>query len=263
MNSNTPKSPSFNAPQGPSASTRLFALVPCAGSGARAETAKPKQYQLVLGEPMVVHTLRALSAVERLAGGILVVAPDDTFDWPANAEWPDHWSRLACGGETRAHSVYNGLMALSDHGAVDSDWVLVHDAARCLITPHMVNTLIDACEGDSVGGLLALPLPDTLKLESSGRVESTVMREGKWLAQTPQMFRLGALLKALQSQIATDFHGVTDEASAMEMVGYHPLLVKGSAMNFKVTYRQDFEFADAVLLNRHMCHDLKKQGIKK
>ena len=199
---------------------------------------------------MVAHTLRALSAVARLAGGILVVAPDDTFVWPANAEWPIHWSRQACGGATRAHSVFNGLIALRAQGAFDSDWVLVHDAARCLITPHMVNTLIDACQGDAVGGLLALPLPDTLKLESHGRVESTVAREGKWLAQTPQMFRLGALLKALQSQIASDFQGVTDEASAMEMAGHHPLLVAGSAHNFKVTYPQDFALAQAVLAIR-------------
>ena len=263
MNPNTPKSPSFDVPQGASAATRFFALVPCAGSGARAETAQPKQYQLVLGEPMVAHTLRALSAVERLAGGMLVLAPDDTFDWPVNAEWPNHWSRQTCGGATRAHSVFNGLIALREHGAFDSDWVLVHDAARCLITPHMVNTLIDACEGDAVGGLLALPLPDTLKLESHGRVDSTVAREGKWLAQTPQMFRLGALLKALQSQIASDFQGVTDEASAMEMAGHHPLLVKGNAMNFKVTYRQDFELAEAVLKSRHTGKDLNTQGNKK
>ncbi len=212
---------------------------------------------------MVVHTLRALSAVERLAGGILVVAPDDTFDWPSTAEWPIHWNRQACGGETRAHSVYNGLLALRAQRAEDTDWVLVHDAARCLVTPQVVNTLIDACEGDSVGGLLALPLPDTLKLESSGRVESTVAREGKWLAQTPQMFRVGALLKALQSQIASDFQGVTDEASAMEMAGHHPLLVKGNAMNFKVTYRQDFELAEAVLKSRHTGEGLNTQGIKK
>ena len=212
---------------------------------------------------MVAHTLRALSAVARLAGGILVVAPDDTFVWSANAEWPDHWSRQACGGATRAHSVFNGLLALRAQGAEDTDWVLVHDAARCLVTPHMVNALIDACEGDAVGGLLALPLPDTLKLESHGRVESTVAREGKWLAQTPQMFRLGALLKALQSQIASDFQGITDEASAMEMAGYHPLLVKSNAMNFKVTYRQDFELAEAVLKSRHTADDLNSQGIKK
>ena len=88
-------------------------------------------------------------------------------------------------------------------------------------------------------------------------------REGKWLAQTPQMFRLGALLKALQSQIASDFQGVTDEASAMEMAGHHPLLVKGNAMNFKVTYRQDFELAEAVLKSRHTGEDLNTQGINK
>ena len=210
---------------------------------------------------MVAHTVRALSAVERLAGGLLVVSPDDKFDWSKDSDWPAHWSRQACGGVTRARSVYNGLIALRDQGAVDADWVLVHDAARCLITPQMVNALIDACQGDAVGGLLALPLPDTLKLEAHGRVEATVGREDKWLAQTPQMFRLGDLLLALDAQLASDLQGVTDEASAMEMAGHHPLLVKGSAMNFKVTYPPDFELAEAVLQSRRSGEDLKTPGI--
>ena len=262
MNPNTSPLPLKNGPHAPNAEPRFFALVPCAGAGARAETAQPKQYQWVLGEPMVAHTVRALSAVKRLAGGLLVLAPDDTFDWSAVKDWPATWSRQACGGATRAHSVFNGLLALRAQGAADADWVLVHDAARCLVTPQMVDALIDACQNDPVGGLLALPLPDTLKLESSGRVASTLGREGKWLAQTPQMFRLGDLHRALQSQMATQFLGVTDEASAMEMAGQHPLLVQGSAVNFKVTYPQDFELAEAVLQSRRRGQDVNSQGNK-
>ena len=262
MNPNTPQSPLENANDASHASKRFFALVPCAGSGARAETAQPKQYQSVLEEPMVSHTVRALSAVERLAGGLLVLAPDDEFDWSVLKDWPAHWSRQTCGGATRAHSVYNGLLALHALGAADADWVLVHDAARCLVTPQMVDALMDACQKDPVGGLLALPLPDTLKLESSSRVASTLGREGKWLAQTPQMFRLGDLRSALQSQMATQFLGVTDEASAMEMAGHHPLLVQGSAVNFKVTYPQDFELAEAVLQSRRRGKDVNTQGNK-
>lgn len=131
-------------------------------------------------------------------------------------------------------------------GAVAHDWVLVHDAARCLVTPAQINALIDACQGDAVGGLLALKLPDTLKREQGGRVAATVDRSDKWLAQTPQMFRLGDLQTALHAA----GEAVTDEASAMEFMGQAPLLVEGSAQNFKVTYPQDFALAQAVLAAR-------------
>jgi 2-C-methyl-D-erythritol 4-phosphate cytidylyltransferase len=124
--------------------------------------------------------------------------------------------------------------------------VLVHDAARCLITPQQINTLIDACLEDSVGGLLALRLPDTLKREVAGRVAQTVERSDKWLAQTPQMFRIAELQQAL----LVAGNAVTDEASALEFVGKAPLLVEGSAQNFKVTYPQDFALAQAVLTAR-------------
>jgi 2-C-methyl-D-erythritol 4-phosphate cytidylyltransferase len=146
--------------------------------------------------------------------------------------------------------VFNGLKALQARGVRPTDWVLVHDAARCLITPALVDSLIDACLPDACGGLLALPLPDTLKSESGRRVQATVPREDKWLAQTPQMFRLGDLHAALAATAASGFAGVTDEASAMEMAGQHPLLVAGSAHNFKVTYPQDFTLAQAVLAMR-------------
>jgi 2-C-methyl-D-erythritol 4-phosphate cytidylyltransferase/2-C-methyl-D-erythritol 4-phosphate cytidylyltransferase/2-C-methyl-D-erythritol 2,4-cyclodiphosphate synthase len=123
---------------------------------------------------------------------------------------------------------------------------LVHDAARCLITPAQITQLIDACAGDAVGGLLAHKLPDTLKCEVDGRVASTLDRHDKWLAQTPQMFRIGPLIDALQQ--AGD--AVTDESSAMEALGLSPKLVPGSAQNFKVTYPEDFALAEAVLLAR-------------
>jgi 2-C-methyl-D-erythritol 4-phosphate cytidylyltransferase len=189
---------------------------------------------------MVMHTLAAFAAVKRLAGTLVVVsAGDDFFDaMPVQT--------AACGGATRAQSVANGLDALLRGGAHTSDWVLVHDAARCLITPVQINRLIDACVDDGVGGLLALPLPDTLKAAKNGRVADTLERSDKWLAQTPQMFRLGALKAALLA--AGD--AVTDESSAMEFVGLHPLLVEGSAQNFKVTYPQDFALAESVLRSR-------------
>ncbi|PUE10433.1 2-C-methyl-D-erythritol 4-phosphate cytidylyltransferase [Limnohabitans sp. T6-20] len=229
--------------------SRFHALIPCAGTGSRAGTAQPKQYQLVAGQPMVMHTLQALARVPQLASGWVILSPGDDFAWPQDS-WPAHFRREACGGATRAESVFNGLKAMLAAGLDPEDWVLVHDAARCLVSPESVVALIDACRDDPVGGLLALPLPDTLKTQKPGdvpRVDATVPREGKWLAQTPQMFRLGALHEALAQVAGTDFAGITDEASAMERQGLSPRLVPGSAMNLKVTYPADFAFAEAVL----------------
>jgi 2-C-methyl-D-erythritol 4-phosphate cytidylyltransferase len=177
---------------------------------------------------------------------MVVVSQGDTFFQTRSHTLSATLLIAACGGSTRASSVFNGLSALVEQGAAATDWVLVHDAARCLITPEQIDRLIDACLSDAVGGLLALKLPDTLKREAGSRVQATVERADKWLAQTPQMFRIGDLMQALQS--AGD--SVTDESSAIESLGLHPLLVEGSVQNFKVTYPQDFALAQAVLLAR-------------
>jgi len=234
--------------------SRFHALVPCAGTGSRAGTALPKQYQPVAGQPMVLHTLQALAQVPQIDQGWVVVAPNDTQMAMLVEGWPARFARLACGGQSRAQSVFNGLSAMMAQGAAAHDWVLVHDAARCLITPQAVSNLIEACKDDPVGGLLALPLPDTLKAQSLGaqgpRVAGTVTREDKWLAQTPQMFRIGDLHTALAQAAASDFEGVTDESSAMERQGLAPRLVVGSAQNIKITYPADFAFAELVLKGR-------------
>lgn len=227
------------APNSPT--PRLHALVPCAGSGSRAGGPVPKQYQSVAGQPLVRHTLAALAGVRRLSSILVVVSPGDS------ALEPDATFSVApCGGATRAASVFNGLNQLVKQGAAQDDWVLVHDAARCLLTPAMVDALIDACLPDPVGGLLAQPLADTLKSEAQGRVAQTLPRGGKWLAQTPQMFRLALLVKALEKAGPE----VTDEASAVEAMGFQPLLVPGPRENFKVTYQDDFALAEAVLRSR-------------
>lgn len=229
---------------------RFHALIPCAGTGSRAGTSVPKQYQTVAGQPMVMHTVQALAQVQQITQGWVVLSPGDDFVWPDGALWPERFTRLTCGGATRAESVFNGLSAMLAAGVTPQDWVLVHDAARCLVTPEAVSLLIEVCRDDPVGGLLALPLPDTLKTQKSGdvpRVKATVPREGKWLAQTPQMFRVGALHQALAQAAGAGFAGITDEASAMERQGLSPRLVPGSAMNLKVTYPADFAFAEAVL----------------
>ena len=229
----------------PHTASRLYALIPSAGTGTRAGAAGPKQYQALAGQPLVLHTLGAFAAVSRIDQTLVVVAREDHF-LVGIRQQNDRYSIADCGGSTRAESVFNGLNWLIQEGATAHDWVLVHDAARCLIRPDQINALIDACLNDEVGGLLALPLPDTLKQAHAGRVAATLVRQDKWLAQTPQMFRIGSLLEALQVAGAA----VTDESSAIEALGLQPRLVSGSAQNFKVTYPEDFALAEAVLQSR-------------
>jgi 2-C-methyl-D-erythritol 4-phosphate cytidylyltransferase len=221
----------------------LYALVPCAGVGERSGAAGPKQYAALAGRSIVAHTLQALSQVSRLTQTLVVLSPDDTaFEThaPAYAGWV-----ARDGGATRAQTVANGLRALAERGARELDWVLVHDAARCLVRAQWIDALIDACMADPVGGLLALPVADTLKAEHDGRSTSTIDRHAKWQAQTPQMFRLGLLQRAL----AAATH-VTDEASAIEALGLAPRLVACGMENFKITWPQDFDLAERLLRTR-------------
>jgi 2-C-methyl-D-erythritol 4-phosphate cytidylyltransferase/2-C-methyl-D-erythritol 2,4-cyclodiphosphate synthase len=227
------------------APARCFALVPCAGSGERAAAAGPKQYAELAGRTVVAHTLAALQQVERIGTTLVVLAPGDTRFESAAPGFEGHAERV--GGGTRAASVRAGLAALERLGARRRDWVLVHDAARCLVEPASIDRLIDACLDDAVGGLLALPLADTLKQgDGDARSTVTVERRDKWLAQTPQMFRLGTLADALDR--AGD--AVTDEASAIEALGQAPRLVSGDADNFKLTWPEDFARAERVLASR-------------
>ena len=242
-------------------SKACIAVVPCAGTGARAATPGPKQYARLAGRTLIAHTLEALLAAAQLESVVLLLAPDDahTLDDMAPDLKASDRARvqlLRCGGASRAATVCNGLQALLAQGCAPQTWVLVHDAARCLVQADEVQRLLEVCAPDAVGGLLAWPVADTLKqqLASSdtepARSARTVTRSDKWLAQTPQMFRLGPLHSALQAQAPHHYAGITDEASAMELQGHAPLLVRGHAHNFKVTYPEDFLLAEAVLLSR-------------
>jgi 2-C-methyl-D-erythritol 4-phosphate cytidylyltransferase len=222
---------------------RLYALVPCAGVGERAGGVGPKQYAQVAGRSLVAHTLAALAQVTRLTQTLVVLAADDrAFEMyaPAFHGWVSRQ-----GGATRAQTVINGLDELATRGARNRDWVLVHDAARCLVRAEWIDALIDACADDDVGGLLAMPLADTLKAEREGRAVSTIDRHAKWQAQTPQMFRL----KTLRDALAAAQH-VTDEASAIEAAGHAPKLVACGMENFKITWPQDFDLAERLLRTR-------------
>ena len=221
----------------------LYALIPSAGTGARAGSSEPKQYRSIAGIPMVIHALRAFGAVSRIKQGLVVVAPNDNFVLGLLEKYEISKFHVAqVGGAQRSDTVLAGLNTLLAQGAKSDDWVLVHDAARCLITPQQIEDLIDVVVHDSVGGLLAQPLADTLKTAEQNRVASTVSRADKWLAQTPQMFRIGPLKLAIEQAGSS----VTDESSAMELMGFYPLLVACDNHNFKVTYPQDFALAEAI-----------------
>lgn len=223
---------------------RCFALVPAAGVGARSGASGPKQYVPLAGEPMLAHTLAALADVKRVEATLVVLSPEDEQFETAVPTFEGWVAR--CGGASRAETVANGLNELTARGVQPHDWVLVHDAARCLVRPEWIEKLIEVCMEDEVGGLLAFPLPDTLKQARDSRVASTVDRSGKWAAQTPQMFRLGLLKPALVHAGAS----ATDEASAIEALGHAPLLVEAPMENFKVTWPADFALAERLLRTR-------------
>lgn len=220
---------------------RYFALIPAAGVGARMAASAPKQYLPISGKPMLRHTIDAFLSSELIAHTFVVVSPDDGhIDAVAP---PGAVTVLRCGGATRMESIRNGLAALA--GMIDSDdWVLVHDAARPGLDAALIEKLITTVGSDPVGGLLALPVVDTVKRSTTGPVE-TVARDGLWLAQTPQMFRYKLLGEALAA--ATDPNLVTDDASAIEALGLSPRLVEGHPRNLKVTLPADIRIAEMYL----------------
>ncbi len=210
----------------------FVALIPAAGVGARMGSKIPKQYAQVAGKPMLQHVVDTFCSASIIDHTYIVVSAEDEYI-PA-LTLPERCTVLRCGGDTRQASVTNGLLAIADDVDPD-DWVLVHDAARPGLTVDLIDKLIAFVKDDEVGGLLALPVVDTIKRSNGhGRSEQTVARDMLWAAQTPQMFRHRQLLQALQ--VARD---ITDEASAMEALGLHPKLVEGSARNFKVTQPED------------------------
>ncbi|HEY0666437.1 MAG TPA: 2-C-methyl-D-erythritol 4-phosphate cytidylyltransferase [Gallionella sp.] len=224
--------------------SEFHALVPAAGFGARMGGELPKQYLPLAGQPMIYHALSTLCGNPQISTVFVVLAPDDTlfhtYDW---SHCGDKLQTLYCGGETRADTVTNGLLASE---LEPDDWVLVHDAARPCLTQAHLDKMIVELRDDKVGGILAVPLADTLKrADARQRIAHTEPREGLWQAQTPQMFRAGLLGQALQQ-----CKNVTDEASAIEALGLHPKLVAGDSGNFKVTYPQDIKMAELILKER-------------
>ena len=221
-----------------------FVLIPCAGSGSRFGGELPKQYIAVAGKTVIEHTIQAFLAVAKIDRIILIASPDDTHI--------DRYSGLSnkitifkVGGSTRAVSVLNGLNKLE---CKLDDWVLVHDAARCCIMPESIDNLLENLSHDDVGGILALPVTDTLKLGTDNIIAKTIDRHNMYQAQTPQMFRYKVLHTALSR---SDLSKITDEASAVENSGLKVRLVRGEASNIKLTYPADLDLAEFFLSSRN------------
>ena len=228
----------------------VFALIPAAGSGTRFAGGAPKQYAMLAGKPMLWHAVKAVCVPPVETVFVVLAAGDRSFaerDWSAFA---GKLEPLYCGGESRRDSVFNGLVAAMADMSHD-DWVLVHDAARPCLPLRDLQNLLSECAEDQIGGLLALPVSDTVKRAAKDeagaqRVGATEDRAQLWLAQTPQMFRAGLLAQALRQASGR----VTDEAQAIEGLGLKPRLVPGSRENLKVTWPDDLALAEAILARR-------------
>ena len=222
---------------------RFHVIIPAAGVGNRMATAIPKQYLPLCGKPTISHSIQTFFSCPRVTSIHLALSPEDYF-WrnltlDTNSRLHLHYT----GGDSRSETVKNTLEAIRSQ-VDDEDWILVHDAARPGLTISLLDDLLNKLQDDPVGGLLALPLADTLKQSNvDARVVNTMPREALWQAQTPQMFRYTLLKAALES-----FDGLpTDEAQAVEALGLQPKLVVGSLRNMKITYPQDVEWMELLM----------------
>ena len=230
--------------------SRAYALIPAAGAGVRMGAAAPKQYLEIGARPLLEYALRAIARHPRIEQVFVVLAPGDArfarYDW---GEFAAKLVPLYCGGEMRAATVFNGLLAARD-AIGGSDWVLVHDAVRPCLGRAELDRLFAEIADDDTGGLLAVPVADTLKrADPESRVARTEPRDNLWVAQTPQMFRYRVLIEALHAAAP---ESATDEARAIEGLGLKPKLVMGSARNIKVTYPEDLALAELILKSQQI-----------
>ena len=229
--------------------SKFLALIPAAGSGSRMGNELPKQYLSLNSRPMIYHAINTLYQNHWISHIFFILTPSDDewvkYNW---SEFSEKLIVLNCGGATRAESVLNGLITAKQRSLVDTnDWILVHDAARPCLTQTQLDKLINELANDIVGGLLAVPVADTLKRSNTqDRIAHTESRENLWQAQTPQMFRYDLLTKALHNTM-----NITDDASAVEAMGLQPKLVLSDTYNFKVTYPQDLALAELIIQKRN------------
>lgn len=229
---------------------RYWAVIPAAGIGTRMCMETPKQYLTLHGRTILEFTLARFCEHPSVSGIVVVLAPEDPY-WETLAVSRHEKITTAVGGVERYHSVQNGLAALKGMAGRD-DWVMVHDAARPCLRREDIDHLIETLEDHSVGGILAIPVRDTMKRAGDDNaIRETVDRESLWHALTPQMFRLQLLEKCLDRAVA-ESHPVTDESQAVEQAGYHPLLVPGNPDNIKITHRNDLPLAELFLSQQEM-----------
>jgi 2-C-methyl-D-erythritol 4-phosphate cytidylyltransferase len=228
---------------------RYFALIPAAGSGSRIGGDTPKQFLTVAGKSLLAHAFATLESDSRIEKVFVVTMPGDLYSERFSKMLGlEAAQMLPCGGATRAQTVLNGLREMEKHGVLDNDWVLVHDAARPCLSAQALDRLIEEVGTDVVGGILAVPVADTIKRgDEYTRAISTVPRSDLWQAQTPQMFRLVTLRNAL---VDANLEQITDEASAIEAAGMRPKLVMGERGNTKVTYADDLPYVEWLLARR-------------
>jgi 2-C-methyl-D-erythritol 4-phosphate cytidylyltransferase len=224
---------------------RFHVIIPAAGTGSRMANVLPKQYMPLAGKPIISHTIEVFFNNPRIASIHVALSADDAFWLSLELDPASKLKLHYTGGESRSETVLNTLQAIE---VEDEDWMLVHDAARPGLTNTLLDYFLNALEHDAVGGLLALPVADTLKQsDSTNRTEKTIPRDGLWQAQTPQMFKYGVLKDALQANIgAASRPAFTDEAEAIEALGLAPKLVQGELRNLKITYPQDLEMLEAL-----------------
>ncbi len=223
----------------------IWVIIPAAGVGRRMQTKTPKQYLLLNDKKVIEHTINVFDKHPLIAEIIVVVSQEDEY-WhniKINSSKPLH---TVFGGKERCDSVLNGLKYL-ENKAIDDDWVLVHDAARPCLRNEDLTLLINSLKHHEVGGILAVPVKDTMKRSTSNNIiETTISRDDLWHALTPQMFRYGLLKKSLESALNNNAL-VTDESSAVELSGYQPLLIKGHTDNLKITEPEDLVLASFYL----------------
>ena len=224
--------------------TKIWAVIPAAGSGQRFSKTELKQYQYIQNHTVLEHTVKRLNTLD-LAGYVLAISPTDHFAKTLSFAYPQklHFCK---GGEERVHSVLNALDYLT-YIADPNDWVLVHDAARPCVSPQDLANLVNNTLQTNHNSILAIPVRDTLKqVISKNQIEKTVSREFLWQAQTPQMARLSILKSAIEQALADEIT-LTDEASALEY-SHHPVsVVQGRSDNIKITYPDDLELANLIL----------------
>ncbi len=222
---------------------KFWAVVPAAGVGKRMNADRPKQYLELAGKTVIEHTLSRLLQANVFSAVAVAISAEDPY-WPELEIAEDNLIITASGGKERADSVLSGLKAIREK-ANDNDWVLVHDAARPCLTTNDIHLLIDTLVNDDVGGILALSSHDTLKNVQDKSIIDTLDRRTIWRALTPQMFRYGMLKSALEKTEGD--HRVTDEASALELMGFTPKIVEGRPDNIKITRPEDLALAQFYL----------------